>query len=480
MTDEKAKFTDFDESLEDETPAKVEDKSGSEEGGDEKGKKADDAGDAGKDGSGDEGADGKNADESGTDGGAGSGADGKGKDDDKSGKSADDDKSGKKDGDDDKSGKDGDDDKAGDDDKGGEGSDKGEDGKDGDGKGSGKKEGDDDDDSKAGKDGDGDDKSGDDKSGDDEKEDFFAPDDDGEKGDETGKDKVSYKPLAKEFGIELENDTQEELTKKVNEKLEASKLELKLDGYSDQARSLIKYLNEDKGDIGSFLTNPTVSEMQGILNMEPEDKVRMIRMNEMKQEGKTEEQAITEYGEELDKMSVSDIRKMSDGIDKQAKDLRDQEIVKITGDKETKMKTERETKATQVEKERTVLKTFIQGQEDFLGIELTPKARAQILSDLETGKFDELVEKAPEASRFYAYMTNKYGPKIMENFSKGKKDAGRTGYNAATDKQISALHNDKKSASGKAATGHQQGEEGTKKNFDTWQDEDLFSGEDED
>ncbi|TET24571.1 MAG: hypothetical protein E3J78_00945 [Candidatus Cloacimonadota bacterium] len=200
----------------------------------------------------------------------------------------------------------------------------------------------------------------------------------------------------------------------------------------------------------------------------------------MKQEGKTGEEAITEYNEELDKMSVSDIRKMSDNIDKQAKTLRDQEIVKITGDKETKMKTERETKATQVEKERTVLKTFIQGQEDFLGIELTPKARAQILSDLETGKFDELVEKAPEASRFYAYMTNKYGSKIMENFSKGKKDAGRAGYNAATDKQTSALHNDKKSASGKAATGHQQGEEGTKKNFDTWQDEDLFSGEDED
>ncbi|GAG05425.1 unnamed protein product, partial [marine sediment metagenome] len=149
------------------------------------------------------------------------------------------------------------------------------------------------------------------------------------------------------------------------------------------------------------------------------------------------------------------------------------------GDKETKMKTERETKATNVEKEKTILKTFIQGQEDFLGIKLTPKAKAQILSDLETGKFDELVEKTPEASRFFAYMTNKYGSKIMEDFSKNKKDAGREGYNAATDKQTSALHNDKKSAAGKSASGHQQGEEGTKKNFDTWQDEDLFSEEDE-
>ena len=485
MTDEKTKFTEFEDDFEDET-AKADDKSGSEESGSQEGKKADDAGDAGKDGNDDKGEAGKGADDKDDGGGDGSGADGKsgdddGKksgDDDKSGKDGDDDKSGKKAGDDDKSGKkDGDDDKAGDDDKGGKGSDKGEDDKDGNGKGSGKKEGDDEHGKEAGKDADGDDKSGDDKSGE-KKEDFFAPDDDGEKGDETGKDKVSYKPLAKEFGIELENDTQEELTKKVNEKLEASKLEFKLDGYSDQARSLIKYLNEDKGDIGSFLTNPTVSEMQGILNMEPEDKVRMIRMNEMKQEGKTEEQAITEYGEELDKMSVSDIRKMSDGIDKQAKDLRDQEIVKITGDKEVKMKTEKKTKATQVEKEKTVLKTFIQGQEDFLGIELTPKARAQILSDLETGKFDELVEKAPEASRFFAYMTNKYGSKIMENFSKGKKDAGRAGYNEGTDKQISALHNDKKSASGKAASGHQQGEEGTKKNFATWED-DLFEPDEE-
>jgi len=170
---------------------------------------------------------------------------------------------------------------------------------------------------------------------------------------------------------------------------------------------------------------------------------------------------------------------MSDNIDKQAKTLRDQEIVKITGDKETQAKAERDTKATKVEKEKTVLKTFIQAQEDFLGIKLTPKAKAQILSDLESGNFDELVEKAPEASRFFAYMTNKYGSKIMENFSKGKKDANRAGYNAATDKSTGALHNDKKSASGKAAAGHQKGEEGTKKNFDTWQDKDLFDDEDE-
>ncbi len=310
-----------------------------------------------------------------------------------------------------------------------------------------------------------------------EGEDFFA-DDEGKKVDDSGKDKFSYKPIAKEFGVELENDTQEELTKKVNEKLVASKLELNLEDYSEQARSLIKHLNDNKGDIGAFLTSPTVNEMQGILNMEPEDKVRMIRMNEMKKEGKTEEQAITAYNEELDKMSVSEIRKMSDNIDKQAKGLRDQEIVKITGDKETQMKTERETKATKVEKEKTVLKTYIQAREDFLGLDLTPKARAQILSDLESGKFDELVEKAPEASRFFAYMTNKFGSKITENFSKGKKDANRAGYNAATDKSTGALHNDKKLAAGKSGTGHQKGEEGTKQNLDTWTD-DLFEADDE-
>lgn len=236
---------------------------------------------------------------------------------------------------------------------------------------------------------------------------------------------------------------------------------------------MIKHLNENKGDVGKFLTNPTISEMQGILNMEPEDKVRLIRVNEMVREGKSEDEAVTAYNEELNEMKVSDIRTMSDNIDAQAKEQRDKEIVKITGDKEAELKEQRKTADIKIQKEVDAIKNYINAQDEFLGLKLTQKAKAQILADLETGNFDSVVEKSPEASKFFAYMTGKFGPKIMENFSKSTSEANRTGYNKATDKHVGALHKDKKSAAGKEATGHQKGEEGEKKNFGTWED-DLF------
>jgi hypothetical protein len=457
----KEKFTEFDDSYEDPT-AKIEEDKGSEESG-EKGAES------GKE---EENAESDESENAADDSGTGDGEESK------SGSEGDDGSEGSEDGE--KSGeKEKDDSETKDEGEGDKGADSGK--EDGDDKGAESEESgkDADDDSETRKDADGDGSEDDDKdkAGEESEEDFFAASDEeaGDKGDENT---ISYKPIAEEFDIELENDSKEELVKKVRETIKASKQELNLDDYSEQARSLIKHLNENKGDIGKFLTNTTINEMQGILNMEPEDKVRMVRINEMVKEGKTEDAAVEAYNEELTNLTVSDIRKMSDSIDKQATTLRDQEVTKITGDKEAQLKEQRKAADLQFEQEVEILKNYINAQDEFLGLKLSQKAKAQILADLETGNFDNVVEKSPEASKFFAYMTGKFGPKIIENFSKSKSEANREGYNKATDKSTGALHNDKKSAAGKAASGHQKGEEGEKKNFSTWED-DLFSGPDQ-
>ena len=452
----KQKFTEFDDSYEDPT-AEIEEDKGSEEGGEKGAESDEDKETDGSDKSGD------TTDDSGAEAGEGAGA------------GSDGDDAGEGDSAEEESVKEsGEGTEAKDDGEGDKGTDSGK--EDGDDEGAGSEEAgkDADDDSEAGKDADGDGSADGDKGegSEESEEDLFAVPDE-EAGDQGDENAVSYKPLAQEFEVELENDTKEELVKKVKEVIESSKQELNLEDYSEQARSLIKHLNENKGDVGKFLTNPTINEMQGILNMEPEDKVRMIRINEMVKEGKTEEAAVEAYNEELNEMKVSDIRTMSDNIDKQATKLRDEEVTKITGDKEADLKEKRKTADLQIEKEVEVLKNYINAQDEFLGLKLSQKAKAQILADLETGNFDSIVEKSPEASKFFAYMTGKYGPKIIENFSKSKSEANREGYNKATDKSTGALHNDKKSATGKAASGHQKGEEGEKKNFGTWED-DLF------
>lgn len=308
--------------------------------------------------------------------------------------------------------------------------------------------------------------------------DFFAADDKGADEGSGKEGETSYKPVVDELGIEYEGNDPKEIAEKVNERVEAAKQEVNLEDYNEQSRSLIKHLNENDGDVAEFLTNPTIGEMQGIINMEPEDKVRKIRVIEIQKEQNVDEaKAVEVYNEELNTLSVSDIRKMSDNIDKQAKEVRDNEVVKITGSREDKLKADRTAEDNRIIKERTILKDHILARDEFLGIKLTAEAKALIVKDLQSGKFDELVDKSPEASKFFAYMTTKYGSKIMDNFSKQKTDANREGYNKATDKQVGALHKSKASAAGDSGTGHQKGEEGSKKNFDTWQDENLFGEE---
>ena len=310
-------------------------------------------------------------------------------------------------------------------------------------------------------------------------EDFFGTEADADKSEEGKEQTISYKPLADEFGIELEkNDDPKELVKKVRSQIEGAKKELKLDGYTPEAQSLIKHLNENKGSVEEFLTNPLIAEMQNVLSLEPEEKVRLVRTNELIKEGKTADEAAEAVATEFENMTVKQVREFSDNINSQATEVRNREIKKVVGDRQKTVDDNAQTERDNNEGEVQNLKNYVQGQEDFLGIKLTPEARAAIVHEIDTGGFDKAVEQSPAASKFFAYMVSKYGTKIINNFTKAKTTANRKGYNAALDKQTDALHKSAEEAAGKKTTGHSKGEEEDKSNFADWGD-DLFVAEEE-
>lgn len=293
--------------------------------------------------------------------------------------------------------------------------------------------------------------------------------------DETKEEKkISLKKIAKDLDVELEKeDDEEEFKSKFSEKLEKSKQEFKLDGYSDSAKAIIKHLNENGGDIESFFQNNQIAAMQSVLALDPETKVRNVRLQEVISSGVTKEEAIKQVDEEIKTWGLREIKDAAADIDDQAKKLINDEVKKIVGDQEMKAVAERQRREQQMIIERTNLKAFIDKQDNFLGLGLTPEAKKLILRDIDNGTFDKVLNQNPESVKFSSYMFSKYGAKIMKKISDSLSETNRKGYNAATRKALDALHKTEETA-GTAKTGHaSQKKESSEGNKPKWSSEDF-------
>lgn len=291
---------------------------------------------------------------------------------------------------------------------------------------------------------------------------------------ESGEEKIiDLKPIAEGFGIKLEKGTTEEFRQKVNEKIEASKQEFKIDDYPADAQAIIKHLKENDGKIEDFFNNPTIVSLQSVIGLSPEQKVLYIRANELTNAGIEVEKAREQAEAEVDEWSTKEIKNRADLIDTDAKKLISEEIGKVVVNREEIVSKQTEKRKSEVVKEKENLKTYVNSQEEFMGLKLTPKAKQNIVQAIESGEFDSVTDKTPEASKFRAYMLEKFGKKIAENYSNTASEQNRKGHNEAVDKSTGALHKTKASAQ-KSTVGHQKTEgSGDKKNFETWTD-DLF------
>ncbi len=302
--------------------------------------------------------------------------------------------------------------------------------------------------------------------------DFFGEDfKEGEGGSEE-KVGLDVKAMATEFEIEAE--TPEEFKTKITEKIEGAKQEFKLDKYSADAQSIIKHLNENEGKIEDFFTNKNIASLQSVIGLGNEEKVLYVRTGELTDKGMNAEEARTQASEEVQELGTRELKDIADKIDTDAKGLISKEVESIVGEREKLASKQRLTKETSVKKEVDNLVSFVNSQENFMGIEMTPKAKENIVREIESGKFDEIANQSPAESKFAAYMISRYGKKIVSSFLNNASEQNRKGYNAAVDKATGALHKNKAVAQGKK-TGHDaDGSEGEGKNFQSWVDESMF------
>ena len=271
-----------------------------------------------------------------------------------------------------------------------------------------------------------------------EEEDLFA---EKESTEENKSRKRTLKEIGKKFDLDLTaDDDDSEFEEKLADKLSKSRQEINLDGFSDDAKALIKHLNENKGDVESFFTNKNIIGLQSVLSLDPETKVRNVRVNELMGSGKTKAQAVETVDNEFKEMSTREIKDMAEDIDQQAKKLIQNEVKKMVGDKELKAAAIREQEQAKVAADRSKLKGYIDKQDTFLGLKLSPEAKKAIVRDIENGEFDKLLSQNPEQQKFAAYMFGKHGAKILKKIDTTISESNRKGFNVATKKAVDALH----------------------------------------
>jgi len=299
-----------------------------------------------------------------------------------------------------------------------------------------------------------------------------------EEGGEEGKTEgFDFKAFAPEFGIELEEGTQQEFREKITEKIEAAKQDFKLDDYSPDAQMIIKHLNQNEGKVEDFFNNENINSLQAVMGLDPEQKFLYVRTGELSRAGLDAEKASEQAAQEIEQMSAREVKNVADSIDDDARKLITEEVNKIVTGREEVISQQTEKRKLRVQQEIESLKAHVNSQDEFMGIKLTPKAKQNIVSQIESGEFDKVTNATPAASKFAAYMLAKYGTKIAKNYADKASIQNRKGHNAALDGQLGALHNIPDEAKGKK-TGHQQTAQGEKGKFDDFSD-DIFEDEGE-
>ena len=305
-----------------------------------------------------------------------------------------------------------------------------------------------------------------------EEEDFFA--DLSTEADNEGGEKpsaVSFKKLGSALDIELESDSEEENKEKINAKIDAAEQDVDLTKFNPEAKRLVKHLNDNGGKIGDFFINPKITTYQSVLNLSAEEKYRTVRRSELAQDGGTKEEIDQEITEQLSNMPAQEIVRIATKIDDDVNKMIAAEINEIVGESEIAAEKNQAEETKKVSKRRENLKNYVQKQDNFLGLKLSDKAKQTISKDIETGRFEEVVDLSDDEVRFAAYMFKRQGSKIGERFMKELAERGRDGYNKGISKSTDKLHKNKTGGQG-TRTGHAEGSEGAK-NFDNWGGMDL-------
>lgn len=267
-------------------------------------------------------------------------------------------------------------------------------------------------------------------------DDVFKVDNDSESGEAV----TDYSSLSKKIGIEASSES--EFIEKYNESIENAKQEIKLDSYDPQAQKIIKHLHENGGDLKDFFMNEKIQDASRLLNMTAEDKYREYRAIQLSNQGVSDEDIDTRIDEEItSQLSTRDILDTANKIDSKLQEVINSEITKVTAGRDEYISKQNEKIERQVAIEKESMKQYVDKIDSFMGVPVKEDIKKMMKLEIDSGKFDNIVDQNKVGSKFFAYMHSKYGDSVLKYYKNEIKNKITSTKNETTDKYHKELRN---------------------------------------
>lgn len=297
--------------------------------------------------------------------------------------------------------------------------------------------------------------------------------DGGEEGDQN-KTVFDFKKVGDKLGLDfgdVEEVDEDTFTQKYNEKIESAKQEFKLDKYSEPAQKLIEYLNQEDADPFEFFNNNTITNINSLMSLSPDDKYRQVRSEELRQNKPTDDDRSVDeiIDSELENMSTRQVKDWADNVNSELKKIRQDEQTKLLGDFDNRLKQSKEEAEKQLQKRNETYVSILTNTENMFGLPLGENARNYIKREIENGNVEKFRSQLTEQQVLDAYLFSKYGNKVIDNYKKQIEKSGAENYNKGIDKMKGKYHDESNVGSFSGKRGKQKVDRVGK--FSSWGDE---------
>lgn len=252
---------------------------------------------------------------------------------------------------------------------------------------------------------------------------------------------VNWQDFGKTFELDLADNKLETFQAGINGKIDAAKKETDLSDFTPEAQSLIKHLQDNNGDMLTFLENPALREMNNFLEMSDVEKYTSVEEEKMRAQGKDNEEIQEQIETDLKGLNTMDLKKIIEKYDTEVLNRKQELVAGIVKKREDYIAEQTTAEKTQSTEEKTGLKKLIDETASFRGYPISQEVRTQMKSMVDSEDFLKVLDKDVAKAQLYAFLDIQFGGRIQEHIDTKLTSASRDGYNTGVLKKTGDLHN---------------------------------------
>jgi hypothetical protein len=261
-----------------------------------------------------------------------------------------------------------------------------------------------------------------------------------------------YEKIAQSYGIEFtEEEIAEEkvwdfetLKEKFDNKIEESSKKLNLEEFNPDARKVIEFFSENKGNLVDFYKNKELAEIETFKNKSDEELWKTNAINKYCELGYSALDAANKVNDDIEVFADRGpiiFKAFADNARVQLDRYGEKVINDLIEEKNKFIEVDNQKKILKATQERGNMVKELKKLDNFMGIRLNEKDREFLEKEINSGKFLEKINKNPAQSQLMSYLSSIIGEKIVEIYSSVIKNTEKAATNRAVIKFLEQNHN---------------------------------------